>query len=143
MPKSPRKRSTKKRKVKKSKNQKNRKRINDGTDSIVKPEDSIVKPEDVILDIRPTKAEEFYQLYWGTSGKPFDTLNFSLLTIKIREELQTFGSEGLPVSVKGELLLKDGKTIYAFTIDDYYKTTYWKDIPFFEVKDVVNFVQKK
>jgi hypothetical protein len=131
MPKSPRKRSTKKIKGKKSKN---RKRINDGT---------IVKPEDVILDIRPTKVQEFYQLYLGTSRKPFDTLDFSSLTIKIGEESKTFGSEGLPVSVKGEVVLKDGKHIYAFTLDNYYKTTYWKDIPFFEGKDVVDFVQKK
>jgi len=133
MPKSPRKRSTKKRKVKKSKN---RKRINDGTN------DSIVKHEDVTI-IMPTKAQEFYQLYLRTSGKPFGTLDFSSLTIKIGEELKTFGSEGLPVSVKGEVLLKDGKHIYAFTLDNYYKTTYWKDIPFFEGNDVVDFVQKK
>ena len=132
MPKSPRKRSPK-RKVKKSKNR--RKKKFDGTN------DPIVKPEDVTLIIL-TKAQEFNELYGGESGK---TLNFKSVTIKIGTYTRKFEHSSIPVTVRGEFLLKDGKEIYAFTFlgftNSFFEHEYRQN--FFEATDVVDFVQLK
>ena len=92
----------------------------------------------------PTKAQEFYELYW--KGKPFEPLQFKSLTLKIGTYKREFENGSLPVTVRGGYLLnEDGKKIYAFTLDDF-TTTFFEHAygkKFFEPQDVVGFVKKK